>query len=162
MNIFLFLPCSKAHFHVWSLQGKTGSREPACAQTQSKSNYGDTSAASPLIRWSLAAVTSTPSTHAGLAAVSQVKVLAKSLLSDIPCEGNGAWDGSDMRDHRSLQPPVSAPEGRRWANTALISIWIPWSWQEQILPAKRRRMLLLKVLLRWNIIRQRLLRRQDN
>lgn len=60
---------------------------PACAQTQSKSNYGDAAAASLLIRSSLAAVTSTPSTRA---AVSQVKVSAKSLLSDIPCEGNGA------------------------------------------------------------------------
>lgn len=53
--------------------------------------------------------------------------------------------------------PVSAPEGRRWANTVLISICIPWSWQELILLTKCRRMLLLKVLLRWNIIRQGLL-----
>lgn len=53
--------------------------------------------------------------------------------------------------------PASATEGRRWANTpALIYVWIPSSRQEQILLSKTRRILLLKVLLRWNIIRQRL------
>ena len=146
INIFLVL-CSNAHFHLRSLQGKTSAREPARAQKQSKSNYRDAMAASTLIRLSLTAVTSTP----------QPSVKSRSQLN--PCSviflvrGMGR-EMDQMWGIITAFNPVCAPEGRRWANTALISICIPWSWRELILLAKRRRMLLLKVLLRWNIIRQ--------
>lgn len=125
-NCWLFYP----HF-LLACAMSTTKQESVILVAQSKCNYED---AEPLIRLSIT-VTSAPWTHSLPAAVSQVKVWAKSLLSVIPCEGNGAWDGSDMRDHHPVINPASA--GDEQTPPALIYIWIPWSRQEQILLSKQ-------------------------
>lgn len=47
----------------------------------------------------------TGNVHTFLQAGSQIKVLAKSLFSVMPCGANGAWDGSHMRDHHLAVTP---------------------------------------------------------